>query len=218
VVRYDTVRWRRSETGTGSFPPPEPEIPGTQLALRDLVKTAPMLAPLFGGPLVKLWLGSFAALALVASSAHAIYRPGWERPVLRAELQQLSGGTVINYHLKKSLTLNKADGSRKAATSYTLVEEQQVYCIQAPCPPIKRVRQFVIQSSRAVGCGSKKITAVEQAPVGLTDFPAATLTVLDHSARRCDDRQLYTWMITVGSKREAKRFFGGNPEPVYTIQ
>ncbi len=167
---------------------------------------------------MKLWLGSFAAVALVASSAHAIYRPGWERPVLRAPLNELSGGTVVNHGLKKSLTLNKADGSRKAATSYTLIEEQRVFCFRAPCPPVKRVRQFAIQSSREVGCGSRKITAVEQAPAGLTDFPAATLSVVDHSTRRCDDFQPYTWAVTVGSKREATRHFGGNPEPVYTIQ
>lgn len=159
-----------------------------------------------------------ALVSLVAGQANAIVRPGWERPILRAELQQLAaGGAVTNYHLKKSLTMNKQDGFRQP-TSFTLVEENQVFCVRAPCPPIKRVRQFRVQSVAKVGCGSVRYTSVEVAPHGLTDFPAAVLNLTDHTTRLCDDYRPYLWEVTVRSPREALRRFGGKPEPVYTIQ
>jgi hypothetical protein len=159
----------------------------------------------------------FALVAFIGGSAHGVVIPGWERPSLRAPLDQIgNGGVVINHHLKKSLTQNRRDGARRP-TSYTLSEEVQVFCVKAPCPPMRQTRVFRIQSERDAGCGSRQITAVEQAPAGLTDFPAATLKVVDHSKRLCDDFRPYAWEVTVQSRREKLRRFGGNPEPVYTI-
>jgi hypothetical protein len=168
---------------------------------------------------VKAHIGSLVALMTwFGSTAHAVYAPNWERPVLRADLQELAAnGGVINYSLKKSLTLNKRDGARQA-TTYTLTEERRVQCFRAPCPPMKHTRTFRIQGPAVeAGCGSRRLTAVEIAPVGLTDFPAGVLTVIDHSTRRCDDFQPYRWRVTLSGRRDGRRTFGGNPEPVYTI-
>ena len=68
----------------------------------------------------KIMFGLVAALTLQSTSALAIHRPGWERPVLEAQMTEFDSlGHEIGIGLEKVLTMNRRDGAA-SATSFTL--------------------------------------------------------------------------------------------------
>lgn len=164
-------------------------------------------------------------IALAASAAQAVHIPGWERPVYRANLVELDdqNGNVIESHLKKSLTMHKQQGAA-SATSLTFREEEQVYCITAPCPPITHTTVYRIVGKPEVdGCGTTHYTAYETSPADLMDDrpqvnPPRRLLLADHTTRKCKDLRRYRWELQIDGHREDARFFGGNPSALLTIQ
>ena len=157
-----------------------------------------------------------AVLTLGTVSAFGVYRPGWERPILRAQMmEQDSLGHEVGIGLDKTLTMNRQDGAPQP-TSLTFTEEQRVYCVVAPCPPIRHTDQFTITNRRLGSCGSTVYTAVETSNRGRVE--GRTLTLVDHATRVCDDYRPYRWeaQLTAG-RRDVRQLFG-NPKPVASIQ
>jgi hypothetical protein len=162
------------------------------------------------------------ALAVVffhALEAHAVLRPGWERPILRADLTEFDdAGHEQTPDLKKELFMNKRDGANNP-TSFTFIEEHQVVCVTAPCPPVKVKHQFAILSQKIDRCGSAWYTTGLASPVSLA--APQTLQLVDHRNRSCRDYKKHLWEATITTKslnRVYERQFSGNPEDVYTIQ
>jgi len=79
--------------------------------------------------------------------------------------------------------MTKQDGA-KDATSFVFTEEVRVFCVKAPCPPIKRTVIFEDVKKAPVGCGSFRYTATEKMK---PDFhhklvqPRRTIQVVDHT-------------------------------------
>lgn len=168
------------------------------------------------------------ALVAVASfnsaTSFAIVRPGWERPILKAEMVELDEtGHEISQPGDITLTMNQRDGA-PAPTSFTLVEKRKVFCVRAPCPPITSKVQFKIVDKKPAGCGSFEYTARDKNALlaGIRPLPVTTLKVVDHTTRLCDDYKKYMWeakvQTTSPTARYRQRSLFGNPEPVYTIQ
>lgn len=100
--------------------------------------------------------GVLALLSLVtAFSAQAIVRPGWERPILKAEVES----EVATYPRPMTLTMNKQDGF-EFATSFTLKEDTGIRCIMAPCPS-QVTNLFKIQHRDVYRNGLVRYTAIE---------------------------------------------------------
>lgn len=173
------------------------------------------------------WFGYMAVVTTFMSSvaAHAIYRPDWERPILRAELTEFDNdGHELNQGRELTLTMNKRDGKRNP-TSFTFVEEQRIYCVMAPCPQPRHTVQFNITNRFKDSCGSTHYNAVEKRHINaLPNLPLRRMEVVDHSTRLCEDYRKYGWDVELNLPLGAMlpafktRTFGGNPEPVYTIQ
>ena len=169
---------------------------------------------------MKTILKLFLVTLVTAQFAQADWRPNWERPIFNAMLTELDFlGHEINVGLNKSLTMNKRDGMRDA-TSFTFAEDAQVFCITAPCPPIRMTTQFKQVQKRPAGCGSVKYTAYE-APVFSNPnqrlMPRRVLEVVDHSNRLCTDYHKYAWEVTLTTPgAHTQRTLFGTPEPVYT--
>lgn len=164
---------------------------------------------------------SVAAVMVSALSSHAAILPGFERPVLKADLVELDNqGREENKFLDKSLTMNIRDG-RKIATTFTFEEEVQVQCVTTPCYPIKDFKVFKVTGYRIDGCGSAHYRAREVRRSNVPDLAGSVLTVVDHSNRKCKDLRRFEWDVNVKTRlghRVFNREFGGHPRPVYTIQ
>ena len=100
-------------------------------------------------------LGSLALVALTSFSAFGIVRPGWERPVKTAQLEQIEGDG--RYPRPTELTMNKQDGALNA-TSFTLVEDTGLRCITTPCPSSKTT-QFRVTQANTLRNGSVRYLA-----------------------------------------------------------
>ena len=81
------------------------------------------------------------ASMFVLGNANAVYRMGWERPIMVANLNPVE--SLLLYPQAQTLTINRRDGA-KQPTSFTLVEDSGIRCIKAPCPSF-RTTMFVIQ-------------------------------------------------------------------------
>ena len=167
-------------------------------------------------------------LALVTSlGAFADYRPGYERPFLRAQVTETDGeGREVNAGFEKVLTLHRQDGARKGATSVSLVEETKVFCVRAPCPPQKLTHNFFVTSVKKDSCNSTVYTAISRSELvmGIAISPEVAarkplqLKLTDHAGRTCEDVRPHRWEaeMTGGGSRARTRHFHGSPEPVYT--
>jgi hypothetical protein len=163
----------------------------------------------------------FAAL-ITSVASQAYFRPGWERPILKASLIELDQtGHEINIGLDKILTMTKQDGAR-VVTGFKLVEEVKVMCIKAPCPPIKRTILFDRVKAVKDSCGSIRYTAKQVLPMTqpLT-YGEIALEVHDHTNRICEDYRKYMWdvklTIPAGNATQTRRLYG-NPKGVITPQ
>ena len=145
-------------------------------------------------------------LALVSLSAHAVFRPGWERPVAKAELEKVSSGRP--YPRAELLVKNSMDGNPKFV-SFALTEDTGIRCIQAPCPS-QVITSFDVIRIVPQPNGGLVYTAVERRHLnpGAIGPMKRTLTVVERNLN---------WFVTI-------RHFGmldeyrGIVEPVYTIQ
>lgn len=164
---------------------------------------------------MKTRLSGFIALLtiLTAVSAQAIVRPGWERPILKAEVET----NFANFPRPTTLTMNKKDGF-EFATSFTLVEDTGIRCIKAPCPSeVKKL--FKIKSRNVYRTGLVRYTAIEVLNTTAIGPIARQLTVDDHSQDIFRSRFKFDWIGFVQQRPGLPVVeFGGNPEPVYTIQ
>lgn len=173
-----------------------------------------------------IWSLALVAVGIQSSAAMAIYRPGWERPVLEAKMIEMDAmGHEIGIGLDKVLTMHQQDGAQHP-TMLTLVEEQKVFCVRAPCPPIKQKVEFVLRKPTAAGCGSLRYFGVDKRALlfargRVMPAGAKTIQLVDHTTRLCDDYKKYTWeakMTDAGRGGMRVRQLFGNPTPVITIQ
>lgn len=143
-------------------------------------------------------------------SAQAYYRPGWERPIQKAQLEQVEGNRY--YPQPQELTMNKRDGSR-VPTSFLLTEDTGIRCITTPCPSESKT-SFTITHVQPLGGGSVKYTAYTNVTPGRATLPAMrALEVVDHSKNVTTGLIENVWEVYVGGRK-----FVGNPEGVITPQ
>src|SRR5688572_14741378 len=102
------------------------------------------------------------AVAMIAGvSAQAIYDPNWERPILEAEMKEFDAdGHEVAIGQDLILTMHQRDG-QKDATMFSLVEEQRIFCVRAPCPQPRFTTKFMVTKVTKVRAG-KKYLAVEK--------------------------------------------------------
>jgi len=128
---------------------------------------------------------------------------------MQAELVELDNeGQPVPSLTSYQLTLNKL---RDRLMSFTLLQ-----ITGSKCPPgalcilpyFEIKREFRIIKQADVGCGSRKIFAINVD----REYPSR-LTVLDHTTRLCDDFHPYTWVVTVQEGKHRRKNLGGNPSP-----
>ncbi len=165
-------------------------------------------------------LGSLVLVALTSFSAFGIVRPGWERPIKKAQLEQIEGDG--RYPRPSELTMNKQDGAPKA-TSFTLVDDTGIRCITTPCPSSKTTEFSVTQvttlphgSVKYVATSARRLIMGIIAPVPGHQTPVRTIEVLDHSNNNIA-RHKYQWVLSYTTLMGHFQY-GGNPEGVMTIQ
>ncbi len=121
--------------------------------------------------------------AIVNLSAFALSRPGIERPIFEARLN-VTGGNG-QYPLATQIIMNKLDGA-KAATSFTLVEDNGIRCFTTPCPNL--------QTSLF------RVTNVEESKSNTVDYTAEAangevLYVVDYTSHFLHPQ--HKWVVTV---------------------
>ncbi len=90
---------------------------------------------------------AFAGL-MIGNLAQAVSIPGWERPIMGAQLHYVVPTKPVPGRKANHLTLNQRDDS-KEPTSFTLQEDTGIRCITAPCPSTRNI-QFTITSIKQV--------------------------------------------------------------------
>lgn len=157
------------------------------------------------------------ALFINTPVAQAIWLPGWERPVMRAELELQEDGGASEYPAVEALVMNKRDGSEHA-TSFTLIEDTGIRCITAPCPSQKESKFIVSRVSIAKNGGSTLYDALEVLEVepGMIGPMARRLTLMDHTTNGLREFDP-AWIVTI-QHFGTRQTYVGNPEPLYTIQ
>lgn len=151
------------------------------------------------------------ALALVSTSAHAVYRPGWERPIETAEMKVLKASANFSDVREAKLTVTRQDGARELTG---MVLEMSV-------GDQTFTRKLQITEVERDACGSTHYTAVPaEFHNGNTIF---TVVLSDNLGRRCRDFHPYRWEATVsreslnGLIQPSTLKLGGRPELVYSI-
>jgi hypothetical protein len=111
---------------------------------------------------------SFLVVAslLIGSSASAVVRPGWERPIMGASLNYIVPTKPVAGPIANFLTLNRRDESQ-VATSFTLTEDTGIRCVVAPCPSSKTTNFVVVKVTPALRRATVEYHAVEV----LTNIP-----------------------------------------------
>jgi len=165
---------------------------------------------------MKRYGSMLVAAAVVAGSAMADYRPGYERPIFRSDLV----GMQRTFPLPTELTMTRMDGARLNVTGFTLTEDTGIRCIQAPCPSF-RTSQFAVVGFPVILPGNSiQYTAVSNmlvtGPFGRPRIVQRTLVLVDHSNSFLDIFRPYLWDVTVRQGFIVVGRAGGNPEPVYT--
>lgn len=159
-----------------------------------------------------------ALVALMGSmSAHAIIRPGWERPILKAEMHEFDAdGHEVAIGQDRILTMHKRDG-QKNATTFSLVEEHRIFCVRAPCPQPRFTTVFNIVKIQRTLRGVK-YTAMEKQVIDprVRLAPPRKLEVLD-VGRAVLTGARYRWNARI-TGFQTNRKLVGDPEPVFTIQ
>lgn len=182
------------------------------------------------------------ATTLGITNASAMVQPGWERPILSAQMKKISAVGHFNFSRKANLTLTKKDGAINPTGMRLELEE---YTVTPPIgeptdptfghPPFghpaftARSVKLKINNIETDGCGSTIYYARLMPLVAhpeLTDAPTVgarfTITLKDHSTRICTDLQPNLWEAHV---REGFGWCGtgdatmdlvGNPREVFT--
>ena len=159
--------------------------------------------------ILTLSIVTLSTLFLNAINAYAIVMPGYERPILTADMkkQAASGHFESAEHIK--LTMTRQDGA-EAPTGLTLNIDD-------------RIVHLVIVGRQDAGCGSVSYTAYAPEEGDSVAGHYFSLFLTDHTTRTCKDLQPYLWEASI---REGTGCFGvdgtmdivGNPQGVYTIQ
>lgn len=160
------------------------------------------------------------ALLLVGTQAQAKYDPTWERPILTAS-DMVETDRFMN-EVRSDLsdvtvTLHQRDGQSEP-TLISLTASQPVFCVTAPCPPIQHKVEYQVWDVRDAGCGSRKYLGQAVSPGFGGGAQVRYVRIVDHSERRCKDLKPFTWEVTTQNPMGQRRYFGGEPEPVVTIQ
>ena len=166
--------------------------------------------------IMKSFARFFALVAIVSSvSAQAIFRPGWERPIEKAMLEALDN--QVSYPTAEAVTLHQQDGA-EMPTMISLEEDTGIRCIMAPCPS-QRTRQFRITDVTQRESGMIVYTAREILhPLPNVRMAARVLELIDFRHDVLADTR-FLWSVRVkGPFSLQVRTYGGNPEPVITIQ
>ena len=141
------------------------------------------------------------------------------RPIAIAALTEIDlTGHEVGSELLKQLTMNQQDGAGEA-TSVTLHEMSQVYCVTTPCSLVANIAVFKLVQTRPGNCGSTLYTAVESTP--REGQEPRVMEVVDHRSRICEDYKKYLWELklsTTSNGQSSIRFFQGNPQSTYAIQ
>lgn len=161
----------------------------------------------------KLSLFAVAALT-VASVASAVFVPGWERPIMGAQLhfvfpaKPIPGSKVLATHL----VLNQRDEASEP-TSFTLTEDTGIRCITTPCPSSKET-QFNITRVKPTRLGViyEAVEVVKNPPANVR-IARRTLTVLESDAA---DRT--TWNVQVKPFAAPADRYTAAPEAIFTAQ
>lgn len=160
----------------------------------------------------------FGNLVLVAAAvsgvaAHAVVRPGWERPILQARITPIDDS--IKYPVAEHLTLNKQDGAAKP-TSFKMVEDTGLRCITTPCPS-HVTTTWRITDVESAGGGSVLYKAVENLfpRPNVRLMPPRRLQVIDHTRNITERVFTHLWEVKIEG-RGTERSYVGKPAPVYT--
>ncbi|MCM2278463.1 MAG: hypothetical protein NDJ89_10350 [Oligoflexia bacterium] len=162
---------------------------------------------------MKIQAWNTVAILFFSISAGAMVRPGWERPVFRAEMQATDrqAGSM-------ELIMTHQDG-QKDPTGLVLMIEDRRY-------------EFVIESSESDACGSARHVAYSMALALPFGSRPAKIELVDHSykayqanqadsASDCGARFSGIWEATLessGREGEPMRMkLVGDPEPIYSI-
>lgn len=163
-----------------------------------------------------------ALLFLFVTTVHGLplFASEWERPISRADLIELDkDGNEINTSLRKTLTLHQRIGAPEP-TSFTLTEEMNARCAEferCPASYYDFISTFRIVSRRTDTCGAKQYIGEEVRFAPSEVFPRK-IRLTDHSSAICEYFVKYLWHVEYSEPDADLRYFGGNPQPIDTIQ
>lgn len=160
----------------------------------------------------------------ISSMVNAIEIAGWERPIMGASLTYLAPtkpqvGAKATY-----MTLNQQDESVKP-TSFTMVEDTGIRCIQAPCPSTREVEFKITAIIPALHSDAVRYEAIEV----LKNIPANVriarrqLFVTESSMELVDPHgqgfsRKTVWEVEVQRVTGESMMYYGNPEALASIQ
>lgn len=161
----------------------------------------------------RMWM--MAVAMAVTGSAMADFRPGYERPLMQADLVANQRTFPLPVHVMTT----RQDGSNREITGITLTEDTGLRCVTTPCPS-QRVSQFVVTGAQLLPGNSVAYTGygnlVVKGPLGRPRIVQRSITLVDHSNSVVAFPRPYLWEVTV---RQGLAIVGravGNPEVIYT--
>ena len=167
-----------------------------------------------------------SVIGLFAADAGAVVRPGWDRPVLRADMEVTDALYGFSKVSDVSLVMTRRDGQTDV-TGLTLRFDTGIERLPQTAEGDHRSVKLLVQHVSTDGCGSKQYVANLLPAPGRRPMDAMhrfTVVLTDHTTRVCEDYRPHLWEASVS---EGYGFCGtmddrmtlvGNPEPVYTIQ
>lgn len=167
-----------------------------------------------------------AFILTVGLEAQAVFLPNVERPRYKTILTEVDEvGQPVQHRSAAKLTHYRRDG-QEVNSSFLFEETQRVFCITAPCPPLKTVSRFQVVDYQRDFCGSVEYEAdittfgtLDAANDFLDDVRKARGHVIDHTQRNCKDRIAHNIEVKLVSADGHKvRYFVGNAEPTNIIQ
>lgn len=159
------------------------------------------------------FVAAFMVVVFGSGKAHAIFKPGWERPIYKSDMKILSADNELQNVKEAVLFVNKRDPSRKP-TSMTL--------------NLDGVSHFVTITKTRNECGSvvyegkEDIWAADGGPHYLM-----SVHLQDNTNRLCRDLRQGQWEASVYQMHDggmahfeiiSRMELAGNREEVFTIQ
>lgn len=147
----------------------------------------------------------FAAAVFGALDAHAVAVKGWERPILRAQMNVYESTSNLDRVPNVELVMTQQDG-RMQPTGFVLLIDGQAM-------------PFEISKAQRDQCGSYRYLGTPVAERGHMSIQGVRLWVVDHSQRRCDSvsGRPGNWLASLQNMGQVVMNMSGNPEPVFTI-